>query len=295
MKILVTGHDGQLVKSLLERSRDSAHRIVAVGRPELDLARLETITPAIERASPDLVINAAAYTAVDQAEDEPELAYRINAEAAGELAAAAHQAGARIIQISTDYVFGGASASPYGEDAPTNALGVYGRSKLEGEEAVRSANRDYVIVRTAWVYSPFGRNFVKTMLKLAADRESLGVVSDQQGNPSSALDLADGLLRLISAWEAGASKGLGETYHLAGTGSTTWDVFAREVFAVSSSLSGPSAEVRSIRTEDYPTRAARPRNSCLDCSKFERDFGYRAPAWQTSTAEVVRRLLSDGE
>jgi dTDP-4-dehydrorhamnose reductase len=291
MKILVTGRDGQLARSLVERGASRGLNIISVGRPELDLERPESIASAIAAAAPDLVINAAAYTAVDQAEDEPELARRINGTAAGEVAAAARRAGARVIQISTDYVFDGRSDQPYREDASTNPLGAYGRSKLDGEEAVRAANPDHAIVRTAWVYSPFGRNFVKTMLDLARSRDSLTIVGDQQGNPSSALDLADGLLTLVSRWRDDPAKGRGETYHLTGAGSTSWDMFARQIFAEAAKLGGPSAEVRSIRSEDYPTKAARPRNSRLDCLKFECDFGYRAPAWQLSTAQIVGRLI----
>jgi dTDP-4-dehydrorhamnose reductase len=292
MKILVTGREGQLARSLVERGTRAGFSLIAVGRPELDLERPESIAPAIAAAAPDVVINAAAYTAVDHAEDQPELAARINGEAAGEVAAAARRAGARVVQISTDYVFDGAASEPYDEGAPTRPLGAYGRSKLEGEEAVRAANSDHTIVRTAWVYSPFGRNFVKTMLDLARTRDTISVVADQRGNPSSALDLADGLLALLSGWRSEPERGKGEIYHLAGTGSTSWDMFARQIFAEAEKLGAPSAEVRSIRTEDYPTKATRPRSSRLDCSKFERDFGYRAPAWQISAAQVVGRLVS---
>jgi dTDP-4-dehydrorhamnose reductase len=239
-----------------------------------------------------VVVNAAAYTAVDQAEDDPEAAFRINSAAAGQVAAAARLAGARVIQVSTDYVFDGSAEGAYSETAPTAPLGVYGRSKLEGEKAVAKANPDHLILRTAWVYSPFGRNFVKTMLNAAQTRDSLNVVDDQHGNPTSALDIADGILAIVALWSSGSATGLGGVYHLAGTGSTSWCGLARHVFAQARALGLPAAEVSPIRTEDWPTRAARPRNSRLDCSKLESDFGYRAPAWQESVGDTVRRLAA---
>lgn len=294
MKVLVTGKRGQLVQSLLERAARFPELVVtAVGRPELDLAVPGTIAAAIAAATPDLVINAAAYTAVDQAEDEPDAAFRINAAAAGEVAAAARAAGARLIQLSTDYVFDGLADAPYAEGAATNPAGVYGRTKLEGERCVVAAHPQAAIVRTAWVYSPFGKNFVRTMLSLARTRDALSVVADQHGNPSSALDIADGLLTLARGWAKGGEIGLGGTYHLAGTGRASWFDLAQAVFAESRALGGPSASVTPIATVDYPTRAARPANSELDCARFERDFGYRMPDWRGSVAPVVARLLGE--
>ncbi len=291
MKVLVTGREGQLVQSLLERGAQRRDVIiVACGRPELDLERPNSILRVVKAVAPDVIINAAAYTAVDQAEDEPERAFRINAAAAGEIAAAACTVGARIIQISTDYVFDGSREEPYLEDAPTNPLGVYGRSKLAGEDQVRDENPEHAIVRTAWVYSPFGKNFVTTMMALARDRDVLTVVNDQRGNPSSALDLADGLLALLQSWRSDPTNGLGETYHLVGTGAATWFDFACHIFAESKRLGMASAEARPIKTEDWPTRAIRPANSVMNSSKFARHFAYRAPDWQSSVAEVVQRL-----
>lgn len=293
MRVLVTGRDGQLARSLAERAAALPDlSLQAVGRPELDLERPETIAAAIAAAAPDAIVNAAAYTAVDQAEDEPERAFRINAAAAGEVAAAARRAGARIIQVSTDYVFDGSAGGAYPETAPTNPLGIYGRSKLEGEQKVADADPDHLILRTAWVYSPFGRNFVRTMLNAAQTRDELNVVDDQHGNPTSALDIADGILAILSRWASQPALGLGQVYHLAGNGATSWCGLARQIFAEAAPLGLPVAEVHPIRTEDWPTRAVRPRNSRLDCAKLARDFGYRAPAWQTSVAETVRRLAS---
>jgi dTDP-4-dehydrorhamnose reductase len=286
MRVLVTGRDGQLARSLLARDPS----VQALGRPELDLERPETIAPAIAAAAPDVVVNAAAYTAVDQAEDEPERAFRINASGAGEVAAAARREGARVIQVSTDYVFDGSGEGPYAESAPTRPLGVYGRTKREGELAVAEANPEHVILRTAWVYSPFGRNFVRTMLALAETRDELDVVSDQRGSPTSAIDLADGILALIGAWRERPELGLGGIYHLAGGGEASWFEFAEEIFRQADRHGLPTARVKPIPTAGYPTRAARPMNSVLDSRRFAADFGYRAPPWQDSTAAVVSEL-----
>ena len=292
MKVLVTGAQGQLARSILERGA-TEFDIIALGRPQLDLELAGSGEDAIAAVRPDIVINAAAYTAVDQAEDEPERAYRINAEAVGEVAAAAGRIGARVIQISTDYVFDGRAEGPYVEDATPNPLGAYGRSKLAGEEEARAANPEHVIVRTAWVYSPFGRNFVKTMMGAAETRESLSVVDDQLGSPSSALDLADGLLRILETWKQGRATGLGETYHLAGTGSTSWCGFARAIMAECEKRGLPSAEVRAIATADWPTKAVRPANSVMSSARFARDFGYSMPPWEESLGEVVDRLAAE--
>lgn len=290
MKVLVTGKEGQLVKSLLERSQSrKGIEMAAFGRPHLDLESLGSATEAIAHFAPDVVINAAAYTAVDQAEDEPERAFRINGDAAGEVAAAARAAGARIIHISTDYVFDGQGEGPYSEDAPVNPLGVYGRSKLAGEEQVRSNNPDHAIVRTAWVYSPFGKNFLKTMIAFGQSRDLVTVVADQYGNPSSGLDLADGLLAIVDHWSEGGA-GHGETYHLAGTGSASWYEFAACIFGVLRGLELPSAEVRPLRTADWPTKAVRPQNSSLNCSKFTSTFGFAMPDWRSSTVETIKRV-----
>ena len=291
MKILITGREGQLVQSLLERGlRHPDLVLTAVGRPDLDLEDSASIERVVRTQAPDVVVNAAAYTAVDKAEDEPERAFRINAAAAGELASAARRAGARFIQISTDYVFDGRAAEAYSEGSPTNPLSVYGRSKLEGEEQVRRENPDHMIVRTAWVYSPFGSNFLKTMMRLAQDRDSLTVVGDQRGNPSSALDLADGLLDAVACWRTSPERGLGRTFHLAGTGVATWFEFAQHILAECERLGLPSAAVRPIATADWPTRAVRPENSVLDSSQFKEAFGYEAPDWPKSATEVIARL-----
>lgn len=282
----MTGREGQLARSLAERF--VAHpgiELIALGRPQLDLAEAGSVARAIREHRPDLVINAAAYTNVDQAEDEPELAFRVNADAAGEAAAAARAIGARNVHVSTDYVFDGRATGAYAEEAPTNPLSVYGRSKLAGEEQVRAADPDHMILRTSWVYSPFGRNFVKSMMSAARDRDVLTVVDDQVGRPTSALDLADAILAAIGSWRPG-------TYHVASTGTTSWCGFAQAIMAECRRRGLPAAEVKPIRTEDWPTRAVRPRNSVLDCSRFERDFGIRLSDWRASLSSVVERLAA---
>jgi dTDP-4-dehydrorhamnose reductase len=289
MRILVTGNQGQLARSLIERAAPHPDiELVAVGRPDLDLEIAGSAAAAIAEARPDIVINAAAYTAVDQAEDEPERAFRINGDAAGEVAGAAARTGAAVIQMSTDYVFDGLGEGPYQEDAAVNPLGAYGRSKLAGEEQVRAANPRHAIVRTAWVYSPFGRNFVKSMIAAAAVRDRLTVVDDQRGSPTSAIDLADGLLAMVKSGD-----GWGETYHLGGSGSASWCEFAREIMAACAANGLPDVPVDPIRTEDWPTRAVRPRNSVLDSGKFEDAFGFTMPDWRSSTRVVVQRLARE--
>ena len=290
MRILITGREGQVARSLAEHA-GSNHELVFAARPQFDLKDPASIEAFVAKARPDLVINAAAYTAVDRAEDEPAVAFAINAEAPATLADAARKVGAPIIHLSTDYVFEGSLDRPYVEEDPVAPIGVYGRSKLAGEEAIRASGAEYLIMRTAWVYSPFGNNFVKTMLRLAADRESLTVVNDQFGNPTSALDIADALLVVADAW--GSKKEAGNsTYHFAGSGETNWADFARHIFSSSARSGGPSSDVQGIPSSAWPTKAARPGNSRLDCGKFSQTFGHSAPDWQTSADEVVRRLLS---
>lgn len=287
MKILVTGREGQLARSLAQRL--AGHELVFAARPEVDLARAGSVASAIRETRPDWVVNAAAYTAVDQAETDEESAFRINAEAAGEAAAAAHEVGAPIIQVSTDYVFDGTAARPYREGDPTAPRSAYGRSKLAGEEAVRAAGPRHLILRTAWVYSPFGRNFVKTMLAAATRRDELTVVGDQRGNPTSALDLADAIRSAIAS-DDGALDGRWGTYHVAGTGEASWFEFATRVMEEASARGLPAARVRPIRTAEWPTPAPRPANSTLDTDRFALSFGFRMPPWQASLADTVAQL-----
>lgn len=289
MRVLVTGKDGQLARSLAERGADRS--LLFVGRPELDLADAAGIEAVVDRVRPDVIVNAAAYTAVDRAEDEPDLATAVNGVAPGVLARAARRCDARMIQISTDYVFEGRLDRPYREDDPVAPIGVYGRSKLMGEQAVAASGVTYATLRTAWVYGPYGANFVKTMLRLAATRDELGVVADQRGSPTSSLDLADAVLRLVETWRDRKDRGAEGVFHVAGGGSVSWADFARTVFRESVARGGPAATVRDLATAEYPTRAARPANSVLDGARFEAAVGWTMPAWTASLPGVVARLV----
>jgi dTDP-4-dehydrorhamnose reductase len=261
--------------------------IIAVGRPELDLVDRGSVFRAVERVRPDLVISAAAYTAVDEAEDHAALAHAVNASGAGWLAQAASECGAPIIHISTDYVFSGNGDAAYVEEDRTGPINVYGRTKLEGEQRVAAANPRCVILRTSWVYSPFGTNFVRSILKAARTRTELNVVSDCRGKPTSALDIADALFHV-----AENMRDLYGTYHFAGTGETTWAGFARHILQTSRKLGGPFAQVIDTTAANYPSKACRPKDSRLSTRKFEQAFGWRAPAWQESSDHVVERLLA---
>jgi dTDP-4-dehydrorhamnose reductase len=295
MRLLVTGQDGQVARCLADRAANHADlELIFAARAGtdilLDLAQPDTVRNAVRNVRPDVILNAAAYTNVDQAEDEPELAMQINGIASGILAEEASGCGAKIIQVSTDYVFDGTLDRPYLPNDAVNPIGVYGRTKLAGEEAVRASATDHVIVRTAWVYSPYGRNFLKTMLRLAETRDEISVVDDQYGNPTSALDIAEGLLAIADRWRSDGTAGLGQVYHLAGSDEASWCGFARAIFAESARRDGPVAEVKAITTADYPTKADRPANSRLDCGKLERDFGFAAPRLETSLSEVFDAL-----
>lgn len=292
MKIVITGREGQVVQSLLEQaSQRNDLDVIALGRPELDLVRPESVIAAIKAIKPDLVVSAAAYTAVDLAEDESELAFAVNATGAKAVAKAANACGVPVIHISTDYVFAGDASEAYVETDLTGPRSVYGSSKLEGERLVTQANAKHIILRTAWVYSPFGKNFVKTMLKLAETRDALSVVSDQWGNPTSALDIADAIIQVSDHLKAEPEFSGYGIYHLAGTGDTNWSGFARAIFNESAKLSGPVAAVVDITTADYPTKAVRPANSCLSTAKFQEVFGRSMPHWQSSLRNVVSRLV----
>jgi len=292
MRIAVTGRAGQVVSSLIEQAGMGVE-IIALGRPELDLGDPATIAPAIMAARPDVVVSAAAYTAVDRAESEEEAAFALNAAGAGAVAAAARALGVPVIHLSTDYVFDGTKPEPYVESDPVAPLGVYGRSKLAGEQAVIAAAPDAVILRTAWVYSPFGANFVKTMLRLAQTRRELGVVDDQIGNPTSALDIADTVLavayRLYSAPDQ-APRGI---FHMSGSGEGSWADLAEAVFAASTARGGPCARVRRIATADYPTPAAPAANSRLCGDRLAEAYGLRLPPWREAVRTVVDRLVTE--
>ena len=294
MKIAVTGREGQVVTSLLEKAANRSDLdVIALGRPELDLLDPASVHKAITAARPDLVVSAAAYTAVDMAEDDAQTAFAVNAKGAEAVAAAAAALNVPVLHLSTDYVFAGDLDRPYVETDPTGPKGVYGQSKLEGELLVAAANPRHLILRTAWVYSPFGKNFVKTMLKLAETRDSLSVVTDQWGNPTSALDIADCILHIADHLAAKPNFDSYGIYHLVGTGDINWSGFARAIFDASVRHGGPGATVIDIGTADYPTKAKRPANSRLSTAKLKEVFGWSAPHWQSSLQQTISRLLAE--
>jgi dTDP-4-dehydrorhamnose reductase len=289
MRILVTGTQGQVARALAERG--AGQDLVFGGRPELDLADPSSIDRAVEAVRPDLVISAAAYTAVDQAEDEPVMAQKVNAVAPGALARAAARVGAPVLHLSTDYVFDGTADRPYREDDPTCPVSVYGQTKLAGEQAIIASGADFAIIRTAWVYSPYGGNFIATMLRLAADRDMVRVVDDQIGCPTSALDIADTLLAIATRLKCAPGHGLNAIYHYVGAGEASWAALASEVFSASKSRGGPSADVTGIPTSEYPTKAARPANSRLSTIRIEAAFGIAPRPWRQQVVETVKRLV----
>lgn len=292
MRVVVTGHDGQVAQSLKRVGRLAGCDIVTLGRPELDLSGSpQMIVDALGSADPDLIVSAAAYTAVDQAEDEPQLAEAVNVAGAGAVARAANKIGVPLLHLSTDYVFDGRKHDPYREDDAPNPTGVYGRTKLDGERAVMAAHDDVAVLRTAWVYSPFGRNFVKTMLNLAKDRSELRIVADQIGNPTGALDIAEALLAVGRHLVSSKDTGLRGVFHLTAPDDASWADLAEHLLTVSGSLGGPSASVVRIRTEDFPTKARRPANSRLDCSRLADRHGIVLQPWRESVASVVAELL----
>lgn len=292
MKLLVVGANGQ-VGHALRRSLAPLGEVVATTRDgllddgqachALDLSDLDAIAPLIERVRPDAVVNAAAYTAVDRAEDEAALAFRINAQAPERLAAACAQRGAPLVHYSTDYVFDGRGTRPYREDDATAPLGVYGQSKRAGEEAIARSGAPHLILRTAWVYGLHGSNFLRTMLRLGADREELRVVADQRGCPTPARLIADATAAVLR-------RGIAEPgiRHLVAAGETTWHGFADAIFdeAMARGLIARRPMVTPIATADYPTRAARPAYSVLDTQRLRAEYGLEFPDWRTALHET---------
>jgi dTDP-4-dehydrorhamnose reductase len=290
MRILVTGRAGQLVTSLAERAAHNGRtELITCGRPEFDLEHPETISRSLEALQPDLVVNAAAYTAVDRAESDAELAFAINRDGAAEMARVANSRGVPLVHISTDYVFDGNKPNPYTELDEPVPLSVYGRSKLEGERAVMAAHPEALVLRTSWLFSPFGCNFVKTMLRVGAERRRLRIVRDQIGNPTSALDLAAAILEIAPV----LLRERGGLYHLAGRGSASWHDFAVLIFKESCKRGGPAPQLEAIRTADYKMAAQRPANSRLNCDAFSCRFGITLRSWEDTVVETVSRCLHE--
>ena len=283
--ILVTGGSGQLATALEAAARVPLHR---VGRPELDFDRPDSIAAVLAATAPWLVVNAAAYTAVDAAESDAAAAYRANRDGPAELARLCAQAGIPLLHVSTDYVFDGSKGAPYVETDPVAPQGVYGASKLAGEQAVLALCPRAIVLRTAWVYSPTGKNFVRTMLSLGRTRDRLTVVADQQGCPTAAADLAEAILAIAGRIaDAGWQPRYAGVYHAAGSGWTTWFGLATAVFADVARFGAPVPTVAPITTAEWPTPVRRPADSRLDCEKLAATFGVRLPDWR----DGVRRTI----
>ncbi|RNM05572.1 dTDP-4-dehydrorhamnose reductase [Dickeya undicola] len=285
MKILLTGANGQLGRCFQDRLPDG-WSVLATDMDSLDITDEAQVQATMESWQPDAIVNAAAYTAVDKAESEPELAARINVTGPEYLARAARQHGARFIHVSTDYVFDGSATQPYSETDATHPLGVYGQTKLDGERVVLKVNPATQIVRTAWVFSEYGNNFVKTMLRLGRERDTLGVVADQRGCPTYAGDIANAIISLL---QQQADAGL---YHFCGDEEVSWHDFASAIFAIAGEkqLLPCTPVVNAITTDQYPTPAARPAYSTLDCSKIAR-LGIPPSAWREALGVIIPKLV----
>jgi len=277
MKILLFGKTGQVATEFRKQAA-----VTALNREQADLANPEECASIINFSDADIIINAAAYTSVDKAEEEEHVANVINGQSPALMASAAARRNIPFIHISTDYVFDGSGSNAFSPEAPTKPLGAYGRSKLMGEIGVRAAGGPHAILRTSWVFSSHGSNFVKTMLRLGREKERLGVVADQVGGPTAAADIAKALFQMSVAFHSG--KGPSGTYHFAGAPDISWAGFAREIFKQSKM----AVEVEDILTSSYPTPATRPKNSRLDCSSLETCFGIERPDWRQSLSQVIQ-------
>lgn len=288
--ILLFGAGGQLGRELTGLAHERGVPVVGLVRAEGDITDRAAVIAALKAHRPGLVVNAAAFTAVDRAENETLAAFAVNAEGPAILAEATADAGVPLLHVSTDYVFDGSKSGPYVESDPVAPLGAYGASKSEGEVCIRALQPHHVILRTAWVYGVHGANFLKTMLRLAAERDVLRVVADQRGSPTATRDLAEAILAVRAALMAGAEPW--GTYHFAGQGETTWHGLASAIMAEQAGFSGRHPVVEAITTAEYPTAARRPANSVLDSSRFAATFGYRAKPWQERMREVVASLMA---
>lgn len=296
MKLLVTGANGQVGYELV-RSLMPLGEIVALERSDCDLGRPEAIASVIAAHNPDVIVNAAAYTAVDRAESEEHLATTINGDAPAALALAARDAGALLLHYSTDYVFdGGKGGVPWDETDPVSPLNAYGRSKLAGEQAIMASGADAIVLRTTWVFAARGGNFVQTMLRVGCERESLKVVADQFGAPTWARNIADASAHIIAGAQRERAEGrfLSEILHLASQGETSWHGFAKEIFAEAARLGHGStlrvSTVEAIPSSDYPTPARRPANSRLDCSRLAKRFGIQLPHWKAALSLCLEEI-----
>ena len=296
MKVLVTGSLGMLARDLIPRLEQAGLEVVGFDLPELDITEPGAVMSGLQEHSPELLINCAAYTAVDRAESEPEVAEAVNASGPAHLANACRESAIPLLHLSTDYVFDGESERPYREDDPAGPLSVYGRTKWQGEQAVRGSHALQVIVRTAWLYGVHGSNFVKTMLRLAREKEELKVVADQFGCPTWTRDLADALVVIAKRIPDGGRDLPWGTYHFCGSGRTSWYEFAGAIFEEARRHEKLKiACVRPICTEEYPTAARRPKCSVMDCSRIAAAFGIRPRPWRDALIDMLALLLDNGE
>jgi dTDP-4-dehydrorhamnose reductase len=289
MKILVFGAGGQVGREVCRAAWPSRYAVLPFDRKAVDITRGAAVGAVVRRERPDLVINLAAYTAVDRAESEAEAAWAANCAGAAHLAAACDETAVPLVHLSTDYVFNGRKAGPYQEEDAVDPLGVYGRSKEAGERAVRAALAHYVILRTAWVFGASGANFVRTMLRLAGERPVLRVVADQYGCPTAAADVAAALIAIAEHIERGQARW--GTYHFTGDAPISWYGFAEAIFELASPRLALCPKVEPIATDQYPTPAQRPMNSVLDCRRIKEAFGILSPRWPASLAAVIGELL----
>jgi dTDP-4-dehydrorhamnose reductase len=287
MRILVSGQHGQVSREL-QRRLEGIGELIVLGRDQLDLAHPEQIRQQVQHVRPDLIINTAAYTAVDLAESEPETAFAVNAVAPGIFAEEALMLGIPLIHYSTDYVFDGTKVGSYNESDTANPLGVYGQSKLAGERAIADVQGKHLILRTSWVYSTHGRNFLLTMQRLLQENPEVRVVADQFGAPTWAGTIANSTLSLIKRWQADDVAAWG-TYHLTAQGQTSWFGFAQAIVEVLRQQGKSCAKLLPIPSSDYPTPATRPLNSCLDCRRLQLDWGVEQPDWQTALRECLAK------
>lgn len=293
-KILVFGRTGQVATELRRAAWPEGLVVECLGRESVDVARSSEVRDAVAGSHPAVVVNTAAYTAVDKAESEPEVAFVVNRDGAAHLAEACSEAGVPLIHISTDYVFDGKKNGAYLEDDPVNPINVYGATKEAGERAVRQGLAVHVILRTAWVYSPYGHNFVKTMLRLGREHDELTVVDDQRGCPTGAADVARAIVAIASRLVAGKTDGFG-TFHFCSAGVTTWYGFARSIFELAAAHGAKAPRVKPIATTDYPMPAARPKYSVLDCSRIRDVHGIERRPWHDSLVECIEELFTAGD
>lgn len=291
--ILIAGRNGQVARCLQELAVARGATVVALGRREFDLETHDGGNKVVAAVAPSIIINAAAYTAVDQAESHETSAFSINCDGAAALASVAARMNIPFIHLSTDYVFDGRKQDPYNESDTPAPMNVYGASKLAGELAVLAACPFATVIRSAWIYSPYGSNFVRTMQRLSETRPIVKVVEDQRGNPTSALDLAAAILQIAQQSRTVERSAVAGIYHLVGQGEATWHSFAAAIFEWLDRKGLPVPRLEAISTEEYPTPASRPRNSRLDSSKAERVFGIRLPPWRHSLEVCLDQLVDE--